>query len=287
MRKSAFFIATAAVIVIGGAWFAWHTFGGLQHQTMQAKTVLESKSWSDKQTVRTPVLRDDQLEALLAELAATPGKDPHFDFNANRFNPVQVDVAGNYLASQTELELDVSCDGREDTPDRTRSLESQLQDDYAINGQRPVPDDIFFESLTQFFKARDRYYQFSAFAKAGSRPPIYDIEFYSAEDAGMQTGLIREAIPVAINTQIDAPAVEGLLSSVLTHYRSQSMIQGARLMDVRVAGREGQQDHAIRYFNQQPVQWVFSSGLCQLTAQQKSSHCRCLPEKDVLKAGEY
>jgi hypothetical protein len=150
-----------------------------------------------------------------------------------------------------------------------------------------VPDDVFFESLTQFFKAGDRYYQFSAFARPGSRPPVYTLEFYSAADAGMQTGLVREAVPVTGNIQIDAVVVESVLAEVLAVFRSQNYVEGARMMDIRVAGREGQQDQAVRYFNQLPVQWVFGTGLCQLSTQQGFSHCRCLPEQESLKAAEY
>jgi hypothetical protein len=230
---------------------------------------------------------DHEIEALLIKLASTPGKQPHFDFNAQRFDELKLSADNRYELSNTQLALDASCSGRSDLPDAARSIESQLLQDYAIDGRPRVPDDVFFESLTQFFKIGDGYYQLSAFAKPASRPPVYVIEFYRAEDAGMQNGLQREALPVAITAQIDAPMVADIFSDVMQHFKPMGMVEGARLMDIRVAGREGQQDQAIRYFNGVPVQWVFSSGLCQLSAQQTVSHCRCLPDQEVLRAGEY
>jgi hypothetical protein len=291
MTRKRLIVALSAVILVGGAvaWWQWNANfkdTNTSKDTLTAQSVdVKTKANAASNTAHDG--HDHEIENLLIELASVPGKYPHFDFNANRFNAGKLDNAGNYPSAITKVVLDASCANREDVPSASLSLETQLQQDFAISAQRRVPDDVFFESLTQFFKAGDRYYQFSAFARAGSRPPIYTLEFYSAADAGMQAGLVREAVPVTSNVQIDAVVVESVLAELLAKFRSQNYVEGARMMDIRVAGREGQQDQAIRYFNQLPVQWVFGTGLCQLSTQQGVSHCRCLPEQESLKAAEY
>jgi hypothetical protein len=286
MRKTPLFACIAAIGAIAAAALLL-TQNDTRSDVSIAKNVEASKTKNAENTAGNSSGHDHEVEALLIQLASTPGEQPHFDFNAKRFEEIMLSADNRYELSNTKLVLDASCAKRVDLPDPARSIELQLQQDYVIDGRQRVPDDVFFESLTQFFKVGESYYQLSAFAKPASRPPVYTIEFYRADDAGMQNGLLREAPPLAIGAQIDAPMVADIFSNVLRHYKPLGMVEGARLMDIRVAGREGQEDQAIRYFNGLPVQWVFSSGLCQMSAQQAVSHCRCLPDQEVLRTEEY
>ena len=185
---------------------------------------------------------------------------------------------GRYVSSKTQLRLDKSCDQRLHKPDGTRSIETQLTADYGVQARERVPTDVFFESLTQFFSVKGQFYQLSARAQTASRPPIYGFEFYRAEDASMQTALTRLELPLPAPKFADAESVRFVIEQILARYQAQGAMPGARLMQVRVIGADGEADQEIKFLNALPTQWAFGSGVCQLEQKQTSALCRCLAD---------
>jgi hypothetical protein len=191
------------------------------------------------------------------------------------------------LPDQTRLEMDPSCAVRLHKPDANRSVQAQLLSDYGIKGEQRVPEDVFFESLTQFFNVKEQFYQLSARARPASRPPVYTIEFYVAADAGMRTSVTKLDVPVPVPANLDAISVRKVVEETLALFQKQGAQVGARLMQVRVTGAPGEADQEVSYINATPVQWAFGSGVCQLQAKKQSALCRCLPDGEVQPIPHY
>ncbi len=219
---------------------------------------------------------EDRLEAL----AQQPAKFKLFDHASAHFERPSMRDADHFIAEATVPEIDASCASRSSKPDVGRALEQQLREDFAVAAELRVPEQVFFEDLTQFFRINDRYFQFTARALTGSRPPRYSLELYSAGDAMMSQQLLREQIPVPSPAQLDAPAVADLLEALRSHYLNADW--GARLLQVRIPGLQDGEDQEIRFVNGTAAQWAFGGGLCQLTEDRKRALCRCLPEGETL-----
>jgi hypothetical protein len=231
--------------------------------------------------------RDEAQEEALEILSQSPTPEPLFNPQPEHFlAPLQA-PDGAFLQDQTRLEMDPSCAIRLHKPDGNRSAQAQLLSDYGIKGDQRVPEDVFFESLTQFFTVKEQFYQLSARARPASRPPVYTMEFYVAADAGMSISVTKLDVPVPIPANLDAISVRKVLTETLALFEKQGAQVGARLMQVRVTGAPGEADQEVSYINATPVQWAFGSGVCQLQAKRQSALCRCLPDGEVQPIPHY
>lgn len=224
---------------------------------------------------------------LLEALSRLPAAQPLLKTETRHFETPERDMPTLYAQRGSVPSFDPSCDARASKPDATRTLEAQLAADYATVGRERVPDHTFYEDVTQFFRLDARYFQLSARALPASRPPRYQFEFYSADDPRLQTGLLRQPLPVAEPPILDAPAVAQIVDAVLRHYLDRGAIEGARLLQVRTPGKPGQEDQEIKFLNGDVVQWSFGSGLCQASAVAGRSICRCLPDGEQLRIPAY
>ncbi len=234
-----------------------------------------------KPTNTSPVQAMRQAEAqeeALELLSIQPSALTLFAPQRGYFAPPQIDVNGHFTSSETGLLLDKSCDQRLHKPDGTRTIETQLMADYGVQARERVPVDVFFENLTQFFSDKGQFFQLTARVQTASRPPIYAFEFYRADDATMQASLTRLELPVPAPKFADAESVRLVIEQTLARYQAQGALPGARLMQIRVIGGDGEADQEIKYLNALPTQWAFASGVCQLEQQQTSALCRCLPD---------
>lgn len=224
---------------------------------------------------------------LLEALSRLPATQALLKTETRHFETPERDTPTLYAQRGSMPSFDRSCDARASKPDATRTLEAQLATDYATLGRERVPRHTFYEDVTQFFQLGTRYFQLSARALPASRPPRYQFEFYSADDPRMQTGLLRQALPVAVPAILDAPAVAQTVEAALRHYLDQGASEGARLLQVRISGNPGQDDQEIKFLNGDVVQWSFGSGLCQAAAVPGQSICRCLPDGEQLRIPAY
>jgi hypothetical protein len=218
---------------------------------------------------------EDRLEAL----AQQPAPYELFRHDTAHFDAPTMRDTEHFIDEATLPEIDASCASRASKPDTTRALEQQLREDFSVSANARVPEQVFFEDLTQFFRVDNRYFQFTARALTGSRPPRYSFELYSAGDPLMTTQLLRERLPVAVVEPLDAPEVAFMLTALQNHYLNAQW--GARLLQVHIPGATDGADQEIRFVNGGVAQWAFGGGLCQLAADRQRALCRCLPEGET------
>lgn len=230
---------------------------------------------------------DHHADDLLEALSRQPARAQLFAPQSAHFLPPEMLSRDRFASEQTQLELDPSCEKRLAVPDPQRASQSQLLADYGIDAEPRVPVDLFFESLTQFYRLGAHYYQFSAEARPASRPPRYTLALYRADDEGMQTQVVRQPLAVRSDQELDAPGVRDVLKAHLDAVQNQGAELGARLLEARVTGAQGKEDQELRFLNATPVQWVFGPGVCQLTGERRSLYCRCLPDGEQLRIPPY
>lgn len=195
------------------------------------------------------------------------------------FEPPILRDDGRFASESTWPEFDSSCATAVDKPDSTRAMEQQLDADFGVGAQARVPENVYFDELTQFFRRGDRYLQLTARAEAGSRPPRYTFELYSATDSMMRNDLIREPLPMHLS-QRDVPEVARVLEAL--RIEDKNAIWGARLLHVQIPGARGAAAQEIRFLNGGVQQWVFGSSLCQLARDRRHALCRCLsPDSSI------
>jgi hypothetical protein len=289
-------IVTAVLAIFVGAWF-WLQSRATNGATTSSQT---SKPNSASLPGQVPAVPSPELTAVermqaeeahehaMEELAAQPLPDrPLYQRQSAHFAPPAMLGEHNFATSLTKAVLDPSCQARALKPEASVPIETQLMETLGISGAARIPDDAFFESLTQFYQRDQRYYQISAVAKPASRPPRYTLEYYSAADAEMQADARSEPLPFPEPAEIDALSVKQLFESMLANEQSLGAILGGRVLQLRVTGGDNQEDQEIQFFNGKPVQWAFGTGLCQLTAKQDSAICRCLPDGEGLAIPHY
>ncbi len=287
-------IVVVIVLLIASAtttWF-WRQSQSKESVALPPQNVAGITPTSNSQPAAPTAVERMQAEEVrehaMEELAATPYQDaPIFQPQNAHFAPPAMLSEHSFTTSLTKAILDPSCKAREHKPDASIPIETQLIETLGISGGARIPDDAFFESLTQFYQRDGRYYQISAVAKPASRPPRYRLEYYSAADAMMQADARSEALPFREPPEIDALSVKQLVETMLAAEQKQGATLGGRVLQVRVTGGENQEDQEIQFFNGKPVQWAFGTGLCQLTANQDAAICRCLPDGEGLAIPHY
>jgi hypothetical protein len=275
MKSPWFAIAPALAVALAALYF-WP-----RADVLPALAQAPSPAAQAPPVVQTPAAAmayEEAQEEALESLITQPASEGLFERQSEHFTPALIDAEGRFVGDETRLSMDKSCTERLHKPDATRSIEAQLQGDYGLNAKQRVPEDVFFETLTQFFQLDGQYYQLSARARTASRPPVYGFEFYVASDAGMRETLTKLALPVPIPPNADARSVRAVVEQTLALFTKQGAQIGARTLQVRVIGGPEEPDQEIRYFNATPEQWAFGSGVCQLSATKRTSLCRCLPD---------
>ena len=225
----------------------------------------------------------EQLEQLMLQ----PSQVALLDAQNLHFSAPAMLAAERFASGSTRVVLDQSCEARSSyKPDANQSIEQTLRSEFGLDANDRVPTSVPFDELTQFYRIGAEYFQLSAIAKPASRPPIYTLSLYRAEDPQMRARPAQLALPVALPEVIDAFGVVELFEQVLGGARAQHAELGARLMNVRIPGADGAAAHELRFLNAAPLQWAFGSGVCQLSADVASAFCRCLPDGEQLQIPE-
>jgi hypothetical protein len=283
MKNASQAIAASALLLLAGWYFYAHSSApnaAPQNQSSAPNQALNQAP--GQELTETPnnierMQREEAQEEALERLTGTPTSAALYHPENDHFTTPVMLGPNNFATELTQVDLDASCLSRKYKPE-AGSVETQLQENYGISGSARVPEDLFFESLTQFYQRGDRYFQFSALAKPASRPPVYKIEFYAASDKMMLKDVVRSDPPVAVPPHLDAIGVKVLLNQLMQNEQARGAVFGARELQVRVTGAQGQADQEIQFLNAKPVQWAFGSGVCQLAEQRNRALCRCLPD---------
>lgn len=236
----------------------------------------------------------DRVEAL--SLAAS--SVPLLEASALHFSAPAMAAPELFAGGTTQVILDPSCRTRSTfKPDVAYTLEETLFREFGIRANARIPEGVPFEELTQFYRIGADYYQLSINTLPASRPPIYELSWYRAQDAQMRTQVARLAVPPSAGV-LDITRASELFTQLLTTARINRAELGARLLNVRIPGASSaastggassgastgpNSDQELRFINGAPLQWVFGSGICQLASDTNRALCRCLPDGEQLR----
>lgn len=230
----------------------------------------------------------DHVEALSLSASSVP----LLDASALHFSAPAMAAPELFAGATTQVILDPSCRARSTfKPDVAHTLEETLFSEFGIRANARIPEGVPFEELTQFYRIGADYYQLSINTLPASRPPIYELSWYRAQDAQMRTQVARLAIPPSTGV-LDVTRASELFTQILTTARSDRAELGARLLNVRIPGASkgastgANSDQELRFINGAPLQWVFGSGICQLASDTNHALCRCLPDGEQLRVPE-
>lgn len=235
-----------------------------------AEAVPESASTPAAVTAPAQQDANTRLQALTRESVPVALLDPQSAW----FDTPEMLNDQQFLAGQTRITGDASCSAHS-VPDPTKTLEQQLLDTYQLSAQTPVPEQIAFSQLQQYFQLGRRFYQFSASRNEGPNGG-YQLEFFSASDPALREDLERVALTRPSSDMLDANAVRVLLREILAEYQQKGALIGARVLQVRVAGQANEPEHEFEFLNAMPVRWQFANGLCRLQSDRTSSWCSCV-----------
>ena len=221
-------------------------------------------------------------EEAVEALSLQPSSVPLLDASALHFSAPAMAGPELFAGGATRVILDASCDKRSTfKPDAAQTLEETLLKEFGIVANARIPEATPFEELTQFYRIGADYYQLSINALPASRPPVYELSWYRARDAQMLTQLARLAVPPAAGV-LDSTRASEMFMQILAGARANRAELGARLLNVHIPGGTNS-DQELRFINGAPLQWVFGSGVCQLTSDSNRSLCRCLPDGEQLR----
>ena len=223
---------------------------------------------------------EEAVEALSLE----PSSVAFLDASALHFSTPAMAAPELFAGGATRVILDRSCDERSTfKPDAAQTLEETLFKEFGIVANARIPEATPFEELTQFYRIGADFYQLSINALPASRPPVYELSWYRAHDAQMLTEVARLAVPPAAG-MLDVTRASELFMQILSTARANRAELGARLLNVHIPGASNgaNSDQELRFINGAPLQWVFGSGVCQLTSNSNQSLCRCLPDGEQL-----
>lgn len=225
-------------------------------------------------------------EQALEALSLTPSSVPLLQASALHFSEPAMADPELFAAGSTHVLLDPSCKARSTfKPDVAHTLEETLFNEFGVRANARIPEGVPFEELTQFYRIGADYYQLSINALPASRPPIYELSWYRAHDSQMLSQVARLAVPASTGA-LDVTRASEVFTQILATARANRAELGARLLNVRIPGASGtgvNSDQELRFINGAPLQWVFGSGVCQLTSDSTHALCRCLPDGEQLR----
>ena len=228
----------------------------------------------------------EHVEQELEALSLTPSSVPLLQASALHFSEPAMAAPEVFAAGSTRVLLDTSCKARSTfKPDVAHTLEETLFKEFGVQANARIPEGVPFEELTQFYRIGADYYQLSINTLPASRPPIYELSWYRARDSQMLTEVARLAVPTSTGA-LDVTRASEMFTQILATARANRAELGARLLNVRIPGTNGSganSDQELRFINGAPLQWVFGSGVCQLTSDSDHALCRCLPDGEQLR----
>lgn len=220
-------------------------------------------------------------EEAVEALSLQPSSVPLLDASALHFSAPAMAASELFAGGATHVIMDSSCAKRSTfKPDAAQTLEETLFKEFGIVANARIPEATPFEELTQFYRIGADYYQLSINALPASRPPVYELSWYRARDAQMLTQVARLAVPPAAGV-LDITRASEMFTQILAGARTNRAELGARLLNVHIPGGANS-DQELRFINGAPLQWVFGSGVCQLTSDSNRALCRCLPDGEQL-----
>ena len=239
-----------------------------------AQRLAEAVSEREVAPPAAPAATPESAGARLQALTRASVPVALFDPQSAWFDAPEMLDDQQFAPGQTRITGDSSCSAQS-VPDPTKTLQQQLLDTYQLNAQTPVPEQIEFSQLQQYFQLGRRFYQFSAtLSEAPSGG--YQLEFFSASDPALHEDLERVALTRPTTEPLDANAVRLLLRDTLAEYRQKGALIGARVLQVRVARQAGVPEHEFEFLNATPVRWQFANGICRLQSDRTSSWFSCV-----------
>lgn len=178
--------------------------------------------------------------------------------------------------SYTAIDMDVSCDQHSGLQ-QSRSLEENLAEYAQVDLQQRYQEDLFYFSLTQFWRLGDYAYQFVAIWER-DMPALYRYEFYRSRDHSFNQNVEALDIPMAIPAVKDVLATNALVEQLLMHYQQQGASLGARILESSLNDPSG--DHQLTLVNSQVQRWASARFTCSARHRSTRAFCHCEMENN-------
>jgi glycosyltransferase A (GT-A) superfamily protein (DUF2064 family) len=221
---------------------------------------------------------DPRMQAMLQ---AWP-KDEQYDAIKHRFDSPGLLNEVLFDASTTALQSEAACKTNE-AISGANAAEQQIKQLYALSSEERFPEEIFFRTLTQFWRLGDEYYQLSAVWDIGI-PPVYRIKFFTSPTPDFSRDVIEVTPPLAVPAVLDSAASAQYVAALTAQYQQQGAQLGQRILEMEMPSDQEGERVEIKLADAQPLSWTFPGGACLLNNSGKAMQCRCVQADTELNA---
>ncbi len=184
-------------------------------------------------------------------------------------------VDGKFPARATPMEIDASCDNRQEL--NAPSLEQAVQQMLALDVREVTPETILLEEIAQFWQFGNQYFQLSG-RWDKEIPARYTLSHFVSDDATFSQNVRQLALPsneslAAPTPPTDVISLGQYIDAVLQDAIAKGAQAGSRL--VHAMPEAGNETHDLKLNNGQIVSWMFGSGRCQRRTS-GDAYCRCI-----------
>jgi len=217
-------------------------------------------------------LSDGSLDHHRDAMAALPESETDgLDDRSFWFEEPLLTSDSHFTEAQTELQLTSSCDG---APyfSQPQSLEKTLEETHALPTTERFPEDLFYFSLTQFWRIDNDFYQFVALWER-DMPAKYRYEFYRSNDALFEAAVTPLNFPIEVPALKDVQQTNSFVRSLVNFYLDQGATLGARILEASINGE--QKDEQIVLVNSHITHWSTPEFSCLSSAKSHVAKCHC------------
>ncbi len=202
-------------------------------------------------------------------------KEPHFKNRANDtswwFTTPSLESDTQFSQTHTTVELDVSCHASHSL-EASISLEENFEKIAQASTQTRYQEDLFYFTLTQFWRLDQDFYQFVAIWDR-DMPAVYRYEFYRSQDKSFNENVEPLDLPIAIPKYKDVLATNQYVAQLTAYYQQRGAELGSRILESTINDPRG--DQQISLVNSQVVKWQTADFSCDSDTQFNKAYCYC------------
>ncbi len=205
--------------------------------------------------------------------SSVEGKDNQ-DFPIDKswwFHTPNLVSSSRFSPSHTSIVMDPSCTSMKQLNAQT-TLEQNFERIIQSSPQQRYQEDLFYFSLTQFWKLEDDYYQFVALWDR-DMPANYRYEFYRSKDKAFNGTVEAIDLPIAIPANKNVISTNQYVAALEDYYLQRGAQIGSRITESSINDPKG--DHQITLVNSQVTKWNNHNFNCDSKVGHEEAYCFC------------
>lgn len=176
-----------------------------------------------------------------------------------------------FTQTHTAIELDPSCTSSH-LLEPNESLEENFERVTQSSTQDRYQEDIFYFTLTQFWKLGDNFFQFVAIWDR-DMPAVYRYEFYRSSDKSFNQDVEPNDLPIPLLKNKDVLSTNHYVAQLAAFYQQQGAQIGSRILESSINDPNG--DQQVSLVNSQVIKWQTANFSCDSNTNFDKAYCYC------------